>query len=190
MLENLHTFRDLLNQDSLYWFCALSGSGIFIILFLMSLFGGADYDHLEAGELDAVRVNWLSKQAISGFLMMFGWTSLTCQNQFHLPGSVTLAVAIAAGTVAVLVNGFLFKMTRKLHSSGTVFSLEDAIGKEAVVYQQIPKDGIGKISISLHHFTHEIDAISLNDEDIPSFSAVRVIKKASDNILVVTCIKQ
>jgi hypothetical protein len=117
--------------------------------------------------------------------MMFGWAALTCQNQFHLPRSATLSIAIAAGIVTVLVTGCIFKMARKLHSSGTVFALDDAIGKEAVVYQRIPRAGIGKISISLHHLTHEIDAMSLDDEDIPSFTAVRVVKKASDSVVVV-----
>lgn len=189
-MENIHTFRDLLNQESLYWFCALSGSGMFLIQFLMSLLGSADSDQLEAGNFDTVRVNWLSKQAISGFLMMFGWTSLTCYNQFNLSGAMTLAVATTAGIFTVLVTGLLFKMTKKLHSSGTLFSLEDAIGKEAIVYQRIPRGGAGKISISLHHLTHEIDAFSLNDEEIPSFAPVKVIRKASDNVVIVASIKQ
>ena len=187
MFENL---MDLINQDHLFWFCALSGSGMFIIQFLLSLLGNADHEVLNSTEIDTVQVKWLSKQAITGFFMMFGWAALTCQNQFNLPRSATLAIALAAGTVTILVTGFLFKMARKLHSSGTVFTLEDAVGKEAVVYQRIPKGGIGKISISLHHMTHEIDAASLNDEELPSFALVRVINKTNDNTLIVTLIKQ
>lgn len=183
----MYDFQNLLSQNSFYWFCALSGSGMFIIQFLLSLFGGISSD-LEAGVEDSANVKWLSKQAVSGFLMLFGWTSLTCQNQFHLATSATLLLGIAAGALTVVLTGWLFKMTRKLHSSGTVFSLEDAVGKEATVYQTIPKDGIGKISISLHHHTHEVDAISQNNDVLPSFSSVRVIKKLSDNVVVVTAI--
>ena len=190
MIENVLKFKDLISQDSLFWFCALSGSGIFIIQFLLSLIGNTDHEGIDPPEVDAVKFKWLSKQAITGFLMMFGWSALTCKNQFNLSIGTTLAIALAAGMVTVLVTGYIFKMARKLHSPGTVFAIEDAIGKEAVVYQHIPKGGIGKISISLHHFTHEIDAMSLNDEDIPSFALVRVIKKTSDSTLMVTLIKQ
>lgn len=189
MFEHFVKFRDLVNQESFYWFCALLGSGLYLIQLLLTLLGNADNEGLDGAEVDAVNVKWLSKQAITGFLMMFGWSALTCQNQFNLPRSATLAIALAVGVVTVIVTGFLFKMARKLHSPGTVFALEDAIGKEAVVYQRIPKGGIGKISISLHQLTHEIDARAENDEDIPSFAFVRVIKK-SDNTLIVTPIKQ
>lgn len=190
MVEILTKFKGLIDQDSLFWFCALSGSGMFVIQFLLSLFGVADHEVLDSPEVDTANIKWLSKQAVTGFLMMFGWTALTCQNQFSLPRSATLAIALAAGIVTILVSGLLFRMTGKLHSPGTIFTLEDAIGKEAVVYQHIPRGGIGKISISLHHMTHEIEAMSLHDEDIPSFSSVRVIKKSGDNTLIVTPIKQ
>lgn len=190
MLEVLTKFKGLINQDSLFWFCALLGSGMFIIQFLLSLFGIADHELPESSEADTVSFKWLSKQAITGFLMMFGWSALTCQNQFNLPKSATLAIALAVGIVTILVSGLLFRVTGKLNSQGTIFTLEDAIGKEAVVYQLIPRGGIGKITISLHDMTHEIEAMSLNDEDIPSFSSVRVIKKAGDNTLIVTPIKQ
>lgn len=166
-------FKDLAAQSPFFWFCALLGSGLFLLQFLLSFFGGLDED----SDADGLKIKWLSKQGITGFLMMFGWSALTCQNQFHLPLTLTLPIAIASGAVTVFVTGLIFKMARKLHSPGTIFNLDDAIGKEATVYQRIPKNGIGKISLSLNQMTHEIDAVTENGEEIPSFAPVRILKK-------------
>jgi hypothetical protein len=93
------------------------------------------------------------------------------------------------GLITLLITGLIFRGAKKLHSSGTVFRIEDAIGKEAMVYQRIPKDGAGKISISLHNFTHEIDAVSSLQEELLSFTSVRIIEKVDEKTVRVTPIK-
>jgi len=80
-------------------------------------------------------------------------------------------------------------MAKKLHSPGNRFSVDDTIGKEAFVYQQITKNGIGKISLSLYDLTHEVDALSLNGEEIASFTQVKIIKKADERTVVVSPIR-
>ncbi len=191
MIEHFSKFIDVMNQNPFFWSCALLGSGMFIIQLLLSFVGDFDNEasHGDA-EIDTVKVKWISKQAITGFLMMFGWSALTCQRQFNLSRAMTLIIAAAAGIVTVFVIGFIFKMARKLHSSGNVFRLDDTIGKEAMVYQRIPKDGIGKISLAHHQITHEIDAMSDNGDELPSFISVRILKKASDDVVIVSQIKQ
>lgn len=173
------SFKEFTGPDFFFWFCALAGSGMFIIQMLLSFVMGIDQ---EAGE-DAGSVKWLSKQAIAGFLMMFGWTALTCQKEFGLPKTLTIIIALAIGAATMFITGLIFKTAKKLHSSGAVFRLEETIGKEAIVYHRIPKDGQGKISISLNYLTHEIDATSA--EEIPSFTPVQIIKKLKDNNTVV-----
>ena len=93
--------------------------------------------------------------------MMFGWTSLTCKKEFHLSPFWTVLFGFLAGLVALLASALIFRAAKKLCSPGTVFDLEDAIGKEALVYQRIPKGGVGKISLCLHDLTYEVDAVSL-----------------------------
>lgn len=176
----------MFEKDHLFWFCALSGSGLFLIQ-LVLYFMGADAE--DADEGSSQNFKWLSKQAITGFLMMFGWVGLACKKELgYSPPTATL-MAIAAGAVAMIISGAIFNLSRKLRSTGTVFRLDEAIGKEASVYQRIPKGGAGKISISLQDITHEIDAISLNGEEVGSFTQVQIIKKADEKTLVVTPIK-
>ncbi len=175
--------------DGVFWFCALAGSGMFVIQFILSLIGVTDHEHSDMSDVgDEHKFKWLSIQAIAGFLMMFGWTALTCQNEFALPVTLIVSIAFGIGFIAIFISSSIFKLARKLHSSGTVFSVDEAIGKEAVVYHRIPKGGRGKITVNVQQFTHEIDAINHNQEEISSFTRVQIIKKQDDNTVVVVAI--
>ena len=174
----------LADITNIFWFCATAGTGMLVIQFLMSLLG-ADQDatHIEDGKF-----KWQSRQSFTGFVMMFGWAGLTCKEQFMLSTPMTLLIALGTGLLAALITASIFHLAKKAHSTGSVFRIEDAIGKEATVYHRIPKDGSGKITISLNQLTYEIDAISVGQE-IPSFTSVQIIKKADDTTVVVIPLK-
>lgn len=179
-------FFEFLQSGSPFWFCALAGTGMFIIQFLMNLFGGMDHDGFDSDSGDFRKFKWFSLQAITGFLMVFGWTAITCQVEYALQNIPTLGIAIVAGLIAAYMIRTLFKFAKKLESPGNMYRIEDAIGKEAYVYQSIPRNGTGKISLSLNNLTHEIDALSYNSQEIPSFNRVKIIEKKDDRTVVVT----
>lgn len=85
-------FNELIKSGSVFWFCALTGSGMFFIQFIINIFSGTNHDNFDAGDTtnasnnsaDARNFKWFSMQAITGFLMMFGWTAITCQREFGL----------------------------------------------------------------------------------------------------------
>lgn len=174
MLEQLNNL--LIHSSPVFWVSAFTGTAIFVIQMITS---GDDFDNFK----------WLSKQAVTGFMMMFGWSGITCQLEFHLPESTSLLISFCVGLLTIYITGYIFKAAKKLHSPGTVFTLDDAIGKEALVYQRIPRDGLGKITISLQQMTHEINAASQNQSEIPFFTRVQVIKKIDDSTVVVAEIK-
>lgn len=181
--------NEIIKSGSIFWFCALSGSGMFLIQFIINIFGISDTNDIDDGGQDAAdarKFRWLSMQTITGFLMVFGWTAITCQNEFELQNATTIGISLAAGLLAALIIRSIFKQANKLKSSGSIYKLEDAIGKEAYVYQRIPKGGVGKISMTLQHFTHEIDAVSPHSEELPSFMRVKIIDKKDDRTVVVT----
>jgi hypothetical protein len=187
MVNFLHSIQEGMRNDSFFWFCALSGSGLFILQLIVRLFGGSAFDDLdgESGEIDAGNLKWLSKQTLSGFLMIFGWVGLTCRKEWNFSVISTALTASVAGLFSVFILGAIFKSAKKLRSQGTIFRIDDAIGKEATVYQHIPKTGTGKITLSLNELTYEIDAISHHSEELPSFTKVQIIGKADDNTVVV-----
>lgn len=183
MSEILHKFNALTGDDPIFWFCALAGSGMFIIQFILTLFG-ADHE-----DMDSTGLRLLSKQALSGFLMMFGWVGLTCKKEFHVSELTSALLACVAGTAAMFISAYLFKYSKKLCSTGTIFKIEELIGKEATIYQRIPLGGVGKISVSLHQFTHEIEAISTAEEDLDSFTSVQIIEKVDEKTVIVIPLK-
>ena len=97
MFNYIDYYNDLIKSDSIYWFCALSGSGMFLIQFIINIFGFTDQDNFDVVDAtdassdfsDAKKFKWVSMQAITGFLMMFGWTAITCQSEFGLPNTPT-----------------------------------------------------------------------------------------------------
>jgi membrane protein implicated in regulation of membrane protease activity len=193
MFYYINYFNELVKSGSFFWFCALSGTGMLIIQFVINIFGGTGQDNIDVGETsdagndsaDVRKFKWLSMQALTGFLTMFGWTAITCQSEFDLQIVPTIGISVASGVLAALIIRSIFKYAKKLQSTGSSYNLEDAIGKEAYVYQTIPKNGVGKISISLQQFTHEIDAVSHNSEELSSFTHVKIIEKKDDNTVVV-----
>ena len=185
MLQIFTDLTNYLDNESLYWFCALAGSGLFIIQFILTFIGLGEQDLDDTNHSDAGKVKWLSRQALVGFLMMFGWTALTCHKEFNLTGINALAISLAMGLVAILISGFIFRLAKKLQSPGNVFRITDTIGKEGHTYSRIPQGGIGKISISLNDLTQEIDAIAQNREEIPSFTRIKIINILDTNTVII-----
>jgi len=182
----------IFNKEMFFWFCAFSGSAMLVIQLILNLFGiSSDYgiEVEDIGETESHNFKWLSKQALSGFLTMFGWVGLACLKEFKFSGTISILIAFIAGIFAMIVSGFVFKIARKLHSSGTVFKIEDTIGQEAMIYQQIFKKDKGKILVSLNNLTREIDAVALNEEEIPSFTKVKIVNKVDENTVSVVPIK-
>src|ERR1700722_8246555 len=98
-----HYFNELIKSGSIFLFCALAGSGMFLIQFITNIFGVVDHDNFDVSEAvsdnvhdtchdsaDARKFKWLSIQTITGFLLMFGWTAVTCQNEFGLQNATTI----------------------------------------------------------------------------------------------------
>lgn len=182
-LENLIY---LLDDATIFTFCAYIGTGILVIQLILSFFGLSDNENDGDIEVSEERkFKCLSLQTIGGFLMMFGWTAITCQKEFNfqLPFSILLSTVV--GFCAVFIINLIFKLARKFHSPGDTCSLDDVIGQEALVYQRIPKDGMGKISITFKHLTCEINAISHTREELQSFTRVQILKKKDDATVVV-----
>lgn len=177
----------LFSDTTIFTFSAYAGSGILIIQFILNLFAWADTADLNEGDGvgDEKKFKYLSLQTIGGFLMMFGWTGITCQKEFNLSIPSSIFSSLLIGLCSVFIINLIFRIAKKFHSPGNTCRLDDVIGKEAFVYQRIPKNGVGKISISFQHLTCEIDAVSHMQEELPSFTRVQILKKKDDVTVVV-----
>ncbi|MDE3055946.1 MAG: hypothetical protein KGI80_04565 [Verrucomicrobiota bacterium] len=181
---------NFLGADPVFWFCALSGTAFFALQLLLSLFGVGDVLGDEGEELPIGEIQWFSKRTVTGFLMMFGWIGLTCKKEFDLPVSGAVLIAFVGGVLALFLIGYLLRLAQKLKSPGSVFRIEEAVGKEATVYHRIPVEGSGKVTLSLNNLSYEVDAISQNTQEIPAFTRVHVLKKIDHKTVMVSSLEE
>jgi hypothetical protein len=169
--------------NTVFWFCASLGGALFLIQLLLMVIG-LEGDHTHSA-LEAGRFGWLLKQKLTGFLMMFGLSALACKYQFFLSNTLAYTIGIFSGSVAAFVIGWIFQIAARLQSSGATFHISQALEKDGIVYQRIPQNSVGKISISVYNLTYELDAVAEDSKEIPSFTSVRVIKIKDEKTVVV-----
>lgn len=162
--------------DTFFWFFAIAGTLLFLLRFLLMFVGfgeteGFGHDHHADADF-----KMLSIHSMTGFFMIFGWTGLAALHQFHLPVEWASLVAFGCGLFCLFVLRQLFRGAHKLVSRGRCLNFDDAVGKCGHVYQRIPAKGTGKIIVTYGGFQHEMEAISANAQEIPSFTQIEVVR--------------
>lgn len=186
-------FSFLEGMDSLlqgFWYVAIISSAIFLVQTLLTFLGSDSSDGVNAdfdGNLDHADAPFqlFSLRNLINFLLGFGWTGIAF---FDAISNKTLLIGLAAvvGVIFILLFFILIKQIMKLTEDNT-FKLENLKGKTGEVYLNIPpqKSGKGKILISMNGSNHELDAMTVSEEMIPSSSVVKVVD-IEDNILLVS----
>jgi hypothetical protein len=177
---------------TLYWAFLLFGG----TLLLFSIFSGADGDtDLEfdvdsdltldiegdigagvGGEGLAAAAQYLSFRNLVFFAAFFGLTG-TVLHYLHVPGAVTLFLAIVMGLGAAGVSHKLMAYLRD-SQSGEVGSLSDLEGLQAKVFIDVSRDRKGKISVTGRDQRMEIVAIVAEESRDDSF-------KSGDTVTIV-----
>lgn len=161
--------------DSFFWVFAIAGTLLFLLRFLLMFVGFGEGEGMGPDHADA-DFKMLSMHSLTGFFMIFGWSGLAALHQFDLLVGWAALVALGCGLFAIFVLRLLFSGATKLVSRGRVLNLKEAVGKRGLVYQRIPSIGSGKVIMTLHGFQYELEAISADAEEIPSFTQVEVIR--------------
>lgn len=178
--DALNTFGSL----DLFFAAVAFGGTLFFVLRVLWMFhtGGHDHAH-DPGVGDTTDTHdadtdfkLLTVNTITAFLMIFGWTGLSCSRQFQLGSMLSLLGASAAGFASMLGTAAIFKLFLRLDSSGQRFDIGQAKGRSASVYQRIPAGGKGRIQIVLDGVTRELDAVAENKQEIDSFQQVTVVE--------------
>jgi len=170
--------------------CAVIGGGLFIVRFLIQLFGGTDTDadlqvgHADVDHVDAdVSFKLLTLQGLTAFFMMFGLVGFAMLRESHASGGIALASALVAGTGTVWIIGRIFSSVKKLQSSGTMDNA-GAIGEQGIVYLTIRAQGTGKVQVTMQGRLREFEAVSKDGAEIKTGERIRV-REVNNNVLVV-----
>lgn len=145
-----------------------------------------DADLDQAAHADSTSVfKLLSIQAITAFLMGFGWGGLMGVRTFDLSALQALGVGVLVGAGFVWLITWLLSVIYQLQSSGNV-SIREAVGRQAQVYVAVPagKRGAGQIRVVLRDRQRVYTARTEGDA-IARGTTVRVTGVAPDNTLVV-----
>ena len=186
---NLYTELPTLMQ--IFWGCALISTAIMAVQFILSLCGigdvEMDVDFDSADGLDAATgMDLFSIKNIIIFFVGFGWAGISFRDVIPQDALLILA-AVACGCFFVASFILIFKQLMKFESNGAV-RMEAAVGKRGEVYLRIPakRNGKGKVTVSLNGVAREYNAVTNDDEMIPSGKIVDIIGNAGEGTLLVT----
>ena len=176
-----------------YTVCALVGSVILLLQFLLMVMG-LDADDAEIAEVgddlamgdEYVDAHVEVEHGSAWFFGILSFKSLVAAIAFFgLGGRAALAAdlspyisfvaATASGAAAMVMVAWLMRMLYRLNAEGNV-RIERCIGQVGTVYLSIPgqRAGAGKVTMSVQDRTMEYQAVTAEDE-IPTGAQVVVI---------------
>ncbi|HEV7782995.1 MAG TPA: hypothetical protein VGO58_17085 [Chitinophagaceae bacterium] len=177
--------------EKTFWVIALLFSLLFLIQVVLSFTGG---DHGDAGgdadatvgSDDGTGHQFFTIKNMIAFFTIFGWTGIACIKG-GMGAAASIGIAVGAGSVVVVIMALLFRGMNKLKQSGTL-QTKNAVGVVAETYLFIPakRGGFGKIHIRVQGSLHELQAITDDEEQIPTGKLVKVTGTVNDSVLLVT----
>lgn len=185
-MDFLNTLEPLLRT---FWYIAIPTSLIFVIQTIITFLGADATDGLEPdfnGNMDGADAPFqlFSLRNLINFLLGFSWTGISFFSLIQSP-ILLILTSILVGVLFVAAFFFIIKQLLKL-SEDNSFKIENTLHKTAEVYLNIPanKSGHGKILISVNGSSHELMAMTENNEEIKANTMV-VVSKIEHNDLVI-----
>lgn len=186
-------FETMLPFEKIYWVIALIASVIFLILLIVTFFGG-ETEGVE-GDVDVeiegdtgIEFQFLSFKNLVGFFTIFGWSGIACLDAGMSKG-ITVLISVVCGLIMMLAMASLFYYLGKLQSSGTL-KLSNALNQIGEVYLTIGanRSRIGKVSITVQGSLRELDALTDDGVDLVQGNVVKVKEVTANGILIVQLI--
>ena len=173
-----------------YWTLAIPFTIFFLLQMLLSFFAGGDHPDVDVDqEVDSdhgIPFQFLTFKNMVGFFTVFSWTGIAFSAGGTGP-TLSLTFAALAGLAMMTLMASLFYFMTKLNSSGTM-KFTEAIGKVGEVYLSIPPKRInsGKIQLVVGGLLRTLDAVTDDEENIPTGKQARVAQVLDNNTLLVT----
>ncbi len=145
--------------------------------------GGTDIDGAEIPQEPGLRI--LSFRTVIAFLAVFGWVGIELL-KLGAGSIAAIVVGVLSGLAIMIIMAFLIKELFKLQSSGNT-DIKNAVGASGTAYIPIPsqRQGKGKVTVTFQNTTQELEAVTDEEEDIPSYSEVLVVGVTGKDTLVV-----
>ena len=183
-------FNELTTFQTIYWIIAIIGSALLLIVFIMMLLTGGDAD-MDADATDfeiddgGVGFQFFTFKNIVAFLTIFGWSGLTCIEN-ELSPFWTVAISTVAGLLMMIFTSYMFLWMHRLAQSGTL-NIKNAIGQIGEVYLPVgaKRSKMGKVSITVQGSLRELEALTDDENDLPTHTVVKVTEIVNNEIVLV-----
>ena len=144
---------------------------------------GPDVDAHEASE-SVAGFRFFTIRGLVAFFCIFGWTGYALSGT-SLGTALIILISVAAGLLAMLLIGLMFYAMMHMQASGNLV-YSNAIGKDAEVYIPIPaqRTGRGKVMVEFQQQLVEAEAITDDEQRIPTGTSVRVVGKTGSTLIV------
>ncbi len=148
------------------------------------VFGENDVtDVVDAAGFEGLKI--FTVRGIIAFFVVFGWVGVLMDNS-DVRLWITVLVATACGALTMLLLALLFKWVMKLRNDGNVDN-RNAVGVSGRVHLIIPpaRSGEGKVHLMVQGAYIERDAVTDEDEAIPTGAEIIVVGVSGQTTLVV-----
>ena len=175
-----------LSLEQIYLYMGVFATVLFVLkMGMFMLLGGdvellADFDSISETDTS---FNFLSVQSLLAFFMSFSWMGLTAVTKMNTTPIISALVAAVVGLIFMTVTAYLMFLIRKLDKK-IVVKLEECEGKEAKTYTEFQPKGEGQVQLNVNKKLVTINATSLCDEKINSFTLVRVEKVENNKLYI------
>jgi len=179
--------------EQVFWVIAIPATVIFLILLILTVIGAETDAGVDAttdvdatiADGDIIPFQFLSLKNIVAFFTVFGWSGIGFINA-GLETWLVILLSFACGFLMMVLMATLFYMMSKLAESGTL-KMGNAIGKLGEVYLVVPgnRGGMGKVQLNVQGSLRTLDAITDDQENIPTSSIIQVLDVIDDQILLV-----
>jgi hypothetical protein len=173
----------------IYWGLAIPFTLFFILQLILTFIAGDIADDTPDAEVEAdsgVAFQFFTLKNMVAFFTIFAWTGIACiDSGVSVGGSLLISTLAGMAMMALMATMMYFIM--KTNVSGTL-KMKNALGKVGEVYLglQAKRGNIGKVQIKVQGSMRTLDALTDDDEDIPTGKVITVSNIINDNILLVT----
>ncbi len=187
----LEFFDKMPAMEQTYWYIAIASTFILLIVFVLTFFGfdtDADFDaDVPDGDfdIDGGGFQFFTFKNFVAFFAVFGWSGLSCLNN-GCSQNWTIFVSIIVGLIMMVITATMFFWMYKLEENSKL-RMENAIGKVGEVYIPIgaKRSQKGKIMLKVQGALRELEALTDDENGLPTKTVVKVLDVISDDILLV-----
>ncbi|MDG0972882.1 MAG: hypothetical protein P8O07_01875 [Crocinitomicaceae bacterium] len=177
--------------DKIFWIIALIGSGLFVVMMLVTFITGGgdmDVDGDFNGDVDMDAdggFSFFTIKNLIAFFTIFGWSGIAALENDLAKLSV-IFIATVCGLIMMFIMAGLFYLISRLHDSGTL-EIKNAIGNIGEVYLTIgeSRSSIGKVNVRIQGALRELEALTDDEAPLKTGSVIEVIDVTNNGILIV-----